>query len=87
MITDQVILNNKASKTSYKEDRASEKPWRSVVKAISWRVIGTLDTVLISWIITGKPTLAIAIGAVELFTKMILYYFHERIWNRIQWGR
>ncbi len=64
-----------------------EKHWRSVVKAISWRTVGTVDTIIISWLITGKLTFAVSIGAVELFTKMFLYYGHERIWNKIKFGR
>ncbi|MBL4668821.1 MAG: DUF2061 domain-containing protein, partial [Flavobacteriales bacterium] len=56
-------------------------------KTISWRVIGTLDTILISWLITGTLELAFSIGAVELVTKMGLYFFHERAWNKIKWGK
>lgn len=74
-------------KTTYKKDVASEKPVRSVVKSLSWRVIGTLDTILISWIITGELTLAFSIGSIELITKMILYFLHERLWNTIKWGK
>lgn len=58
-----------------------------MVKSISWRTIGTLDTIIISLIITGKPEMAISIGGVEVFTKMVLYYFHERTWNKINFGR
>jgi uncharacterized membrane protein len=66
---------------------AEEKPYRSLVKAISWRVTGTCDTILISWLITGHAKMAISIGFVELFTKIALYYIHERIWNRLDFGR
>ena len=66
---------------------AQEAHWRSVVKGISWRVIGTIDTMVISYIVTGKPKIAISIGAVELFTKIFLYYVHERAWHRIPYGR
>jgi uncharacterized membrane protein len=65
----------------------SEKSYRSIIKSVSWRTIGTLDTIIISLIITGKPEMAISIGGVEVFTKMALYYFHERTWNRINFGR
>ena len=65
----------------------SEKSYRSIVKSISWRTIGTIDTFLISWLVTGKLDFAITIGGVEVFTKMTLYYFHERTWNRISFGR
>ena len=82
----QVLLKDK-EKSTYKEDVVKEKPFRSVVKSISWRIIGTLDTILISWVITGKLDLAFSIGSVELVTKMVLYFFHERVWNSIKWGK
>ncbi|RLD25566.1 MAG: DUF2061 domain-containing protein [Bacteroidetes bacterium] len=53
---------------------------RHVTKTITWRIVGTLDTVLLSWIITGNPFIGLKIGIVEIVSKMILYYFHERIW-------
>ena len=65
----------------------TEKPYRSLVKAISWRATGTADTILISFLITGKAKYAISIGFVELFTKIFLYYCHERIWNKLSFGR
>lgn len=64
-----------------------EKHYRSVVKAISWRATGTLDTILISWLITGHLKWAFSIGFVELFTKVGLYYMHERVWDRLDFGR
>ena len=60
---------------------------RSIVKAISWRTLGTLDTILISFIVTGNPLAAVSIGAFELITKTALYNFHERAWNKINYGR
>lgn len=65
----------------------SEKHHRSIVKAITWRVTGTLDTILVSFLVTRKIKMALSIGFVELFTKIGLYYFHERAWNRISFGR
>ncbi len=65
----------------------SEKSYRSLAKSISWRTIGTIDTFLISLIVTGKLDFALTIGGVEVFTKMTLYYLHERTWNRISFGR
>jgi len=64
-----------------------DKHWRSVVKAVSWRITGTLDTTIIAWFITHKLSIALAIGSIEVFTKMILYYFHERIWENVKIGR
>ena len=52
---------------------------RSILKTISWRIVGTLDTMCLGWLITGDPTVGLKIGALELITKFILYYFHERI--------
>jgi len=87
MITEQLISNKKEDKATYSKDKNSESPKRSIVKSISWRLIGTLDTILISWIVTGALSLAFSIGFIELITKMILYFFHERIWNNITWGK
>lgn len=64
-----------------------EKAYRSVVKTISWRVLGTLDTIIISYLITGSLAMAASIGSIEVVTKMILYYFHERVWNKLNFGR
>lgn len=64
-----------------------EKAYRSIVKSISWRTVGTMDTMMIAWLVTGKLDFAITIGGVELFTKMFLYFLHERTWNRIKFGR
>lgn len=86
MITDQLILDKK-SKTSFEEDKKSEKPVRSIAKAFSWRVIGTLDTLIISYLLTGKMSLAASIASIDFVTKMILYFFHERLWNMIKWGK
>lgn len=64
-----------------------EHRYRSMVKAISWRATGTIDTLVVSYLVTGKITTALSIGGIEVFTKMTLYYFHERIWNRLKFGR
>jgi len=55
---------------------------RHIAKTVSWRVIGTLDTIILSGIITGSWTTGLAIGGVEVVTKMILYYLHERAWYK-----
>ena len=54
-----------------------------MAKALSWRVVGTIDTLIISYLITGKLDLALAIGGIELVSKMLLYYFHERVWDKL----
>lgn len=55
---------------------------RHIAKTISWRIIGTLDTMILSWIITGSWKLGLTIGGVEVVTKMALYYLHERVWYK-----
>ena len=59
---------------------------RSILKTISWRIVGTLDTMCLGWIITGSPLVGLKIGALELITKFVLYYLHERIWLRNKYG-
>ena len=89
MIIEQVL--SKASEIPSKKVEGNfgnnETSKRSFAKTISWRIIGTLDTILISWFITGTFAFAISIGAIELFTKMILYFFHERVWNSVSYGK
>ena len=55
---------------------------RSAFKTITWRIVATTDTFLISWFITGEWTLAGGIASIEIGTKMYLYYIHERAWNK-----
>jgi uncharacterized membrane protein len=56
---------------------------RHIAKAITWRLVGTIDTILLSWLITGNPLTGLKIGFSEVLTKMILYYLHERVWFKI----
>ncbi|WP_439648412.1 DUF2061 domain-containing protein [Algibacter mikhailovii] len=81
-----MLLKSK-EKSTYKEDSTGEKPIRSVAKALSWRVVGTLDTLLVSYVLTGEMSLAASIASVDFITKLILYFFHERAWNVINWGK
>ena len=87
MIFDQIIFSKKAQSRGFEEDKTSEKPLRSVVKALSWRVIGTIDTLIVSYILTGEIALATSIASVDFLTKLVLYFFHERIWNKVKWGK
>lgn len=59
---------------------------RHLAKTVTWRVIGTIDTMLLAWLISGNPMTGFKIGAAEVVTKMILYYFHERVWYKINFG-
>jgi uncharacterized membrane protein len=61
----------------------ADKPIKSIMKSVSWRIVGTLDTMVISYFITGRVTIALSIGSVEVLTKTLLYYFHERLWAHI----
>jgi len=56
---------------------------RHIAKTITWRLIGTIDTIILSWIISGNPMIGLKIGMAEMLTKMLLYYFHERVWFKI----
>jgi uncharacterized membrane protein len=65
----------------------ADKHYRSLVKAVSWRLTGSLDTLIITFLITGKLRWALTVSGVELFTKIGLYYVHERIWENLSFGR
>ena len=64
----------------------SDSRRRHLLKTVSWRLIGTLDTMLLSWFISGNPLTGVKIGFAEVITKMVLYYLHERAWYRINFG-
>jgi uncharacterized membrane protein len=64
-----------------------ETVYRTVIKTFSWRFLATIDTIVISYWVTGSLMMASAIGTIEVFTKLILYYLHERSWNRVLFGR
>lgn len=59
---------------------------RHIAKSITWRVVGTLDTIILSWLVTGNPLTGLKIGFTEVITKMVLYYIHERIWFNVKSG-
>jgi uncharacterized membrane protein len=59
---------------------------RHVAKTITWRLLGTIDTMIIGWFITGNPITGLKIGGVEVITKLLLYYLHERLWFRLNLG-
>jgi uncharacterized membrane protein len=59
---------------------------RHILKTITWRILGTIDTIILSWIITGDPLIGVEIGLFELLTKMGLYFLHERVWYKIRYG-
>ena len=59
---------------------------RAVAKAVTWRGIGSFDTFVLGWLITGNAAIGGSIAVLELVTKMVLYYAHERAWSRVAWG-
>jgi uncharacterized membrane protein len=63
-----------------------ESHLRSVLKALSWRIIATATTAVIAYLITGQVSVALLIGGIEFFSKFLLYYFHERLWQGIPRG-
>jgi uncharacterized membrane protein len=64
-----------------------DAPRRSLVKTISWRVTGSSATFLIAYLLIGNFAIAGVIGITQMITNTILYYVHERVWTRIQWGQ
>ena len=67
---------------SSKGNPRTDSKFKSVAKAFSWRILGTFDTIVISYFITGELKMAFSIGSIEVFSKIALYYVHERIWER-----
>jgi uncharacterized membrane protein len=65
----------------------TDKHYRSLAKALSWRFTASMDTFIISYVITGKFKWALGISGVEVFTKIFLYYAHERVWQKVKFGR
>jgi uncharacterized membrane protein len=59
---------------------------RHILKTVTWRVVGTIDTMLLGWLVSGDPMVGITIGSFEVVTKMILYFLHERAWYKIDFG-
>lgn len=59
---------------------------RHLAKTITWRIVGTIDTMVLAALVTGNPFTGLKIGGLEVMTKMILYFFHERVWFKINFG-
>jgi uncharacterized membrane protein/phosphopantetheine adenylyltransferase len=60
---------------------------RSIIKALSWRLTGTIDTFIVSFFVTGELLIAGSIASIEILTKIVLFWMHERVWNNVKWGR
>ena len=59
---------------------------RHIIKTFSWRFVGSLDTIIFGWIITGNPFVGLKIGLFETVSKMLLYFCHEKLWYKINFG-
>jgi uncharacterized membrane protein len=73
------IKNNIAYIKTIKEKSVLK---RHILKTISWRLVGTVDTMILGWVVTGNPLIGLKIGVLEILTKMTLYFIHERIWYK-----
>jgi uncharacterized membrane protein len=78
---------NTINETRMKLFRGREGHGRSFIKAVSWRTVGTIDTFIISFFVTGKISLAGSIASIEVVTKILIYYLHERVWAVVPWGQ
>jgi uncharacterized membrane protein len=66
--------------------RVGDAHARSLAKAVTWRLTASVDTLFISYLVTGRLTLAGTIAGAEIITKLVIYYMHERVWAVIRWG-
>lgn len=82
----KVILSELVN-IDYEKKQISDTIWRSIVKAYSYRVCGTLTTMVISFVVTGSFIISATIGFSEMILKPFIYWMHERVWNKIRWGR
>lgn len=78
---ERIWFNIKAGVTKNGDSRK-----RHIAKTVTWRIVGTIDTMVLAWIISGNPLTGLKIGAIEVFTKMLLYYLHERVWYNSNYG-
>ena len=59
---------------------------RHIAKTLTWRIIGTIDTMVLGWLVSGDPIIGLTIGSFEVVTKMALYFIHERVWYKYDYG-
>jgi uncharacterized membrane protein len=82
-----VSAPNSAFTVGSKLARWTETHARSLVKAVSWRATGSIDTFLVAFVITSSPKIAGSVAVTEIVTKILIYYLHERVWALIPWGK
>ena len=78
----ELTIKNNIAYINFKKDNNIA---RHLAKTITWRIVGSIDTMLVSWLVTGNLKTGLAIGGIEVLTKLVLYFFHERAWYK--WGR
>lgn len=80
----KIITIPKVEKVNYEEGYFSSYKMHmiSLIKTISWRIIGTADTIIVVWIVSGDPLTGVSIGAVQFVTNLFLYYIHEILWEK-----
>jgi uncharacterized membrane protein len=66
---------------------SADQKKRTLLKTMTWRVTASLTTFIIAWILTGDLFVGASIGSIEAIVKIFLYYYHERIWNNINWAK
>lgn len=59
---------------------------RHIAKTLTWRIVGTIDTMVLGWLVSGDPIIGLTIGSFEVVTKMVLYFIHERVWYKYDYG-
>ncbi len=59
---------------------------RHIAKTLTWRIIGTIDTMVLGWLVSGDPIIGLTIGSFEVVSKMALYFIHERVWYKYDYG-
>ena len=84
-VSDERLINHLVVSNTINKPRDTQS--RSVFKAVTWRITGSVDTIVLAFLFTSGLAVATSIGLAEVFTKMILYYVHERAWNRIPIGK
>lgn len=84
-VTTKMLLYYFHERVWFKVRMASSRK-RHILKAVTWRIVGTIDTMLLAWVITGNPLTGFKIGMAEVITKTVLYYLHEEVWYKINFG-
>lgn len=75
------MLLDQPLKKWFTNNNGKDSNIKSFLKSVSWRVVGTIDTIVISYFVTGELVMAVSIGSIEVVTKIALYYLHERAWE------